>query len=74
MADGRPYADLPIDEMAGNYGPQSKMTTALAGCTPNTPWARFGSGTIVDLDGRGTSAATPQIAASAALWIQQYKS
>ncbi len=75
MADGRPYADLPrLDEMAGNYGPQSKMATAIAGCTPNTPWARFGSSNIVDLDGQGTSAATPQIAAAAALWIQKNKS
>ena len=73
MADGRPYADLPIRIMAGNYGPAGKMDTALAGCTPNTPWARFGSGTIVDHDGRGTSAATPQIAAAAGLWIQQHK-
>jgi len=73
MADGKPYADLPIGIMAGNYGPDSKMSTALAGFTPNTPWARLGTGTIVDRDGRGTSAATPQVAAAAALWIQTFK-
>lgn len=70
MADGSPYADLPIGLMAGNYGPPSKMKTAMAAYTPNTPWARRGSSDIVDLDGAGTSSATPQIAAAAALVIQ----
>ena len=74
MADGRPYTDLPIRIMAGNYGPQSKMRTALAAYTPNTPWARMGCDQLVDHDGRGTSAATPQVAAAAALWIQKFKS
>ena len=74
MADGRPYADLPIKIMAGNYGPESKMPTALAAYTPNTPWPRMGCNQLVDRDGRGTSAATPQIAAAAALWIQKFKS
>ena len=74
MADGRPYADLPIKIMAGNYGPESKMPTAMAAYTPNTPWPRMGCNQLVDRDGRGTSAATPQIAAAAALWIQKFKS
>jgi hypothetical protein len=73
MADGRPYADLPINIMAGSYGPDSKMSTAMAAFTPNTPWARMNCSRIVDHDGRGTSAATPQVAASAALWIQKFK-
>jgi hypothetical protein len=71
MANGAPYADLAVDLMAGNYGPQSKMTAAMAAYTPNTPWARFGCNSTVDWDGTGTSAATPQIAATAALWIQK---
>lgn len=70
MADGSAYADLPVNLMAGNYGPDSKMDTAIAAYTPNTPWARRGSRTIVDLDGAGTSSATPQVAAAAALVIQ----
>jgi hypothetical protein len=74
MADGRPYADLPLRIMAGNYGPESKMRTALSAYTPNTPWARMGCDRLVDHDGRGTSSATPQIAAAAALWIQKFKS
>ena len=74
MADGRPYTDLPLRIMAGNYGPESKMRTALAAYTPNTPWARMGCDKLVDHDGRGTSSATPQVAAAAALWIQKFKS
>ena len=69
MADHTHYADLGIDRMAGNYGPNSKMRTAIAAFTPNVPWARFGCPQIVDLNGAGTSAATPQVAAAAATWI-----
>ena len=57
--------------MAGNYGPLDKMGTAIAAATPNVPWARFGCPKIIDLDGSGTSAATPQVAAAAANWIQK---
>ena len=73
MADHSPYADLGAGEMAGNYGPESKMRTALAAFTPNTPWARLGSLDIIDHNGAGTSSATPQVAAAAALWIQRNK-
>ncbi|MGH8430654.1 MAG: S8/S53 family peptidase, partial [Solimonas sp.] len=62
MADGRPYADLPIRKMAGCYGPSAKDPTSIAAYTPNVPWAKFGCNTIVDMDGGGTSAATPQVA------------
>jgi hypothetical protein len=71
MADQTPYADLAPMLMAGNYGPATKVSTAVAAFTPNTPWARFGTENIVDFDGNGTSAATPQVAAAAALWIQE---
>jgi hypothetical protein len=71
MANGKPYADLGISLMAGNYGPTHKMQTALTACAPNIPWAKIGCPQIVDLDGAGTSSATPQIAAAAALWIQK---
>lgn len=73
MADQKPYADLSIRIMAGNYGPDSKMSTAFAAYTPNTPWARLGCSKLVDRDGRGTSSATPQVASAAALWIQKHK-
>lgn len=69
MADGSPYADLGLDRMAGNYGPDSKMRTALSAPTPNVPWAVRGGKTLVNWSGQGTSCATPQIAAAAALWI-----
>jgi subtilisin family serine protease len=73
MANGVPYANLPVKRMAGNYGPDGKMRTAIAAYTPNVPWARFGEPTVVDFDGNGTSAATPQVAAAAALWIDKYR-
>ena len=41
--------------------------------TPNVPWARFGEPTVVDFDGNGTSSATPQVAAAAALWIDKHR-
>ena len=68
MADGLPY-DLP-GAMSGNWGPNDKMRTALAAYSPNIPWAEFGCPDAVSQDGAGTSAATPQIAAAAALWLQ----
>src|SRR5574338_120818 len=73
MADQSPYADLPVTKMAGNYGPDSKMWTAMSAYTPNVPWAKFGCSEVVDFDGAGTSAATPQIAAAAAMWLQKNK-
>lgn len=74
MADGVPYANLPVKRMAGNYGPDAKMGTAIAAYTPNVPWARFGEPTVVDFTGNGTSSATPQVAAAAALWIEKHRS
>lgn len=59
-------------KMQGNYGPGAKMGTAIAAFTPNSPWAEWGSQKVVDLDGAGTSSATPQVAAAAALWLQKY--
>ncbi|MFN7931144.1 MAG: S8 family serine peptidase [Blastocatellia bacterium] len=73
MADGRPYYDLPLKTIEGNWGPNSSMTAALSTYTPNIPWAKFGCPTTIDLDGQGTSAATPQIAAAVALWYEKYK-
>jgi len=73
MANGAPYANLPVQRMAGNYGPESKMQTAIAAYTPNVPWARFGEPTVVDFNGNGTSSATPQVAAAAALWIEKHR-
>src|SRR5262249_10556672 len=75
MADGRPYSreNVPLGKMAGNYGPDSKMDTAIAAYTPNTSWAEINCEALVDMNGEGTSSATPQVAAAAALWLQRYK-
>ena len=72
MADFHPY-DLGFGQMSGNYGPDSKMDTAMAAFTPNMPWAEIGAPDVIDWDGQGTSSATPQVAAAAALWLQQHK-
>ncbi len=50
--------------MQGNYGPAEKMATALGAYSPNVPWAQIDCGSIIDMNGAGTSAATPQIAAA----------
>ncbi len=73
MADGRPYSGLRGKTLEGSFGPDSVMASALAAYTPNIPWARFGCETVVRLNGEGTSAATPQVAAAVALWFEKYK-
>ncbi|MDQ6482418.1 S8 family serine peptidase [Dyadobacter sp. LHD-138] len=56
------------EHMQGNWGPQSAMKKALAGYTPNVAWASSGQFKF-RRSGGGTSCATPQVAAAAALWI-----
>ena len=73
MADGQAYFGHGMTAMQGCHGPDSKMATSIAGWTPNIPWAEFGCGAGVRFNGEGTSAATPQVAAAAALWIAKYK-
>ncbi|MEI2300961.1 S8 family serine peptidase [Ensifer sp. MJa1] len=72
MSDGRAYAGLSFGTMQGNYGPDEKMKTALGAYTPNVPWAEIDCGKVVDMDGAGTSAAAPQVAAAAALWLAEH--
>lgn len=72
MADGSAYAGLDGGLMQGNYGPPAKMATALGAYTPNTPWAQIDCAGTVHMSGGGTSAATPQIAAAAALWLAHH--
>ena len=73
MANGSPYANLSGNTLEGSFGPPSAAGAALAAFTPNIPWARFGCDQAVRLNGEGTSAATPQVAAAAALWFEKYK-
>lgn len=61
-----------IDNMQGNFGPRKVMRTAVAAFTPNMPWARIGTKNKVSIRGAGTSSATPQIAAAAALYYQKH--
>ena len=68
MANGNPYNSLG-GPMEGNVGPPSKMATAMSAYTPNIPWLRIGCPHVADMDGAGTSSATPQLAAAAALWL-----
>ncbi len=57
--------------MQGSWGPASRMTKALAAYTPNTPWASSVHPFV--RSGGGTSSATPQIAAAAALYIARHR-
>jgi hypothetical protein len=72
MADFRAYYGLKVGMMQGNWGPGSKMATALAAFTPNIAWAKWGCKDTVRMSGQGTSSATPQIAAAAALYHQKH--
>ena len=69
-ADGSPYYRSGLHRhMQGCFGPTAKMATALAAFTPNAPWVVMGCSAVVGFGG-GTSSATPQVAAAAALWLQ----
>ena len=74
MANRAAYYDLPFHTLQGNWGPHSKMATALSAYTPNTCWAKLGCQHLVNMDSEGTSTATPQIAAAAALYLQKHAS
>ena len=62
------------DSMQTCYGPQECMSTAIAGYTPNVMWAgKHAHGELYDRSGGGTSSATPQIAAAAAMWLYYHR-
>jgi subtilisin family serine protease len=71
MAAGRPYADLD-GVLEGSFGTTSVMGQAITASTPNIPWPQYGCRGGVRLNGEGTSAATPQVAAAAALWLESH--
>jgi subtilisin family serine protease len=58
--------------MEGNYGPDALMHTAIAAFTPNVPWATYKYDEMVGIRGDGTSSATPQVAAAAALYYSKH--
>lgn len=56
------------------YGPRESMHYAMAAYTPNVAWGdSLKNGTYFGRKGGGTSSATPQIAAAAALWIHKHR-
>ena len=69
--DLRPYYSSKLGEMKGCYGPERHMSKALSAFTPNTPWAS-GSGSTIKFSGAGTSSATPQVAAAAAIYYRKH--
>lgn len=69
--DMRPYIHQKIGEMQGCSGPERHMDKALAAFTPNTPWAS-GDSNRISFAGAGTSSATPQVAAAAAIYYRKY--
>lgn len=58
--------------MEGNHGPLPLMDTAMAAFTPNVPWAIYKKKDLFGIRGDGTSSATPQIAAAAALYYAKH--
>lgn len=66
-----PYTTQDIAVMQGCWGPTPLMKKSLGGFTPNVPWMRLKIPTAWGMDGSGTSASTPQVAAACALWISQ---
>lgn len=68
-----------VNKLMGSFGPNSVMESAMAAYTPNIPWAKAyctpenGKNTGFSLQGAGTSAATPQVAAAAALYMKKYR-
>lgn len=73
MANHKPYYDLSPTVLEGSWGPDSCMEAAISSYTPNIPWAMFGCKDSIRLNGEGTSSATPQVAATVALWYEKYK-
>lgn len=70
---GTPMRTSNYRYMQGNWGPANAMTKALAAYTPNISWVVRDEPQAIGKRGGGTSAATPQIAAAAAIWIAYHK-
>lgn len=71
--DKGPYITKDFGAMQGCWGPDKVMRKAIAAYTPNVPWMTGRNDPNGwDMDGGGTSASTPQIAAACALWLKQY--
>jgi Subtilase family len=71
--DHKPYITNVPFAMQGCWGPNSVMEKAIGAFTPNVPWMQRGTSKGWGMNGSGTSASTPQIAAACALWLSLYK-
>ncbi len=69
----RSYTSKHFRALQGCWGPAPLMKKSMGAYTPNVPWMRLGLPTAWEVDGSGTSAATPQVAAACALWLSEYK-
>jgi subtilisin family serine protease len=69
-----PYTTDHFGVMRGSWGPLKVMEKAVGAYTPNVPWMRLGNPRAWEMDGSGTSASTPQVAAACALWLAKYRS
>ena len=70
--DGGPYKRDELGVMQGCWGPDKVMMKATGAYTPNVPWMVYKTKHDWDMNGGGTSASTPQLAAACALWLAAY--
>ncbi|SIN80709.1 S8/S53 family peptidase [Paraburkholderia phenazinium] len=67
--DNGAYKRNKVGVMQGCWGPDAVMRKATSAYTPNVPWMTAETKHGWTMDGQGTSASTPQIAAACALWM-----
>ncbi len=85
-ADQRTYARVPNAwsflrgglsswSLRGSHGPAFAMREAIAAYTPNVAAPRLSreAANLAEISNGGTSSATPQVAAAAALWLQAHR-
>lgn len=68
----QPYIASHFGDLQGCWGPDAVMEKAAAAYTPNVVWMKYDDPPGFEMNGGGTSASTPQIAAACALWLQRY--
>ncbi len=65
--------DVGRETMQTCFGPKSVSKTNIAAYTPNVQWAGDFDGDLFNASGGGTSSATPQVAAAAAMYLYKYR-
>ena len=65
--------DVGGEHMQTCYGPASASKTNIAAYTPNVQWAGDFDGDFFNASGGGTSSATPQVAAAAAMYMYVHR-